>query len=207
MKVVKIIPVAELVIILFALIVYSHCLAESKVRKIHNICRLDPFVSKAEDRFVIGVPLSWKKRINSIDGGNSYMFWDEFGNAFSISVHCPNSFKRLLEDISKNKVSKHQLTELQKKFAKQAPLKMDIRISINTIANRKSLTQNYIYKHQTINIKYYMKNITYDLLYNERQYSISFSARPGATKDEALQNFRVAEKKYFTPMLVSFFLK
>jgi len=161
--------------------------------------------SSQSDRFAIKIPNKWDQKEDSGNNGTYYNFWDEQGNALSIVVRMPNTFFNLLKGIERNAVSKNQLLRIQKEFADAAPIKRGLSLSINVISNRKALTQTYLYKKETLGNILYIINVTHDFLYNNKQYTISYSMA-GKTVDKAVQNFEESERRYFTPMLLSFSL-
>ena len=164
------------------------------------------FSSSHSDRFAIKIPSNWEqKKMDSVDNGIYYNFWDGQGNALSVGVRMPNTFFNLLKAIENKAVSKDQLLRFQKEFADAAPMKRGLSLSINVIANRRALTQTFLYKKETLGNVLYIINVTHEFLYNNKQYGISYSM-VGKTVDKVIQNFEDSERRYFTPMLLSFSL-
>lgn len=171
-----------------------------------GISQLQPLPSDPEDRFAIGVPLGWNSRITASSRGRLYAFWDGTGNALTIDVGTPNSFEQLLTSISENKVSKTKLLEMQRVFRREAPLKLNVILSVSTIANKRTFTQSYIYRHETLGAVGFVSNISHDFLHKGKQYSISYSSPPASTGEAAESIFEISFQRYFKPMLVSFFV-
>jgi hypothetical protein len=167
---------------------------------------LPVFASQSEDRFTIAVLATWNTRVMPSSGGKTYMFWDGAGNALSVKVMAPNSFEQLLSSIAENKVSKSDLAQIQKEFQGLAPHKIDLSLDISTVSSRKTLTQSYLYRQETLDTVSFMKNISHDFLYLGRQYSISYSSPPAPTKESAKAKFEKSFQTYFKPMLISFFV-
>ena len=172
-----------------------------------GISQFQPFPSEPEDKFTIGVPLGWNSRITPSSRGKLYAFWDGTGNALTINVGIPNSFEQMLNSIAENTISKAQLSEMQRVFRKEAPLKLDMKLSINTIANKKAFTQSYIYRHETLGAIGFLRHVGHDFLHGGKQYSISYSSPPASTREAAVATFETSLQRYFKPMLISFFLR
>lgn len=168
---------------------------------------LQVFASQPEDKFTIGVIAKWSTRIMPGSRGNTYMFWDGAGNDLSVKVVAPNSLDQLLDSIADNRISKTDLSEIQKEFQRLAPHKIDLSLVISTVSSKKTLTQSYLYRQETLNTIFFMKNISYDFIYLGRQYSISCSSPPAPTKESAKAKFEKSFQRYFKPMLISFFVQ
>jgi hypothetical protein len=85
--------------------------------------------------------------------------------------------------------------------------KLNLLVSISTVANRKMLTKTFTYKQESLDTVIFVKNIEYSFLYNEKQYSISYSAPPAYTIEEAETNFDKSYQQYLKPILITFFLQ
>jgi hypothetical protein len=196
----QVVIIISLLLLLFACAVYifeAQAIASS----------LQVFASQPEDKFTIGVLAKWNSRILPSSGGRTYMFWDGVGNALSVKVVAPNSLDKLLSSIAENKISRTELSEVQKEFQRLAPHKIDLSLDISTVSSKKTLTQSYIYRQETLDTVVFMKNISHDFLYLGRQYSISYSSPPAPTKEAARANFEKSFQRYFKPMLTSFFIQ
>jgi len=156
------------------------------------------------------IDLSLKYRINGTEKliQSKMVFNICFGITKGMLLNCHQKSQYVQAATSryrKNAVSKSQLLKIQKDFAEAAPSKSGLSLSINVISNKKAITQTFLYKQETLGHVLYLINVTHDLLYNDKQYTISYSMG-GSTVDSAIQNFEASERMYFTPMLVSFFL-
>lgn len=172
-----------------------------------GISQFQTFSSNPEDRFTISVPLGWNSKIIPNARGKMYAFWDGVGNALTIDVGTPDSFKKLLNAIADNKISKTQLSEIQQLFRREAPLKPDVLLSISTIANKKALTQTYTHRQETLDIVVFVRGVQHDFLHEGKQYIISYSSTPAFTSEAAKANLETSFQRYFKPMLVTFFVQ
>lgn len=164
------------------------------------------FTSQPEDKFIIAVYNNWESKIMSSSGGKTYVFWDNVGNAISINVKIPKDFEKLLNSIAEDKISKKELSKIQNVFRMQAPLKEDLSLDISIVSNKKTLTQIYLYRQETLDTVYFIKNISHDFLHSGQQYTISYSSSPAPTKEAAKKNFEESFQRYFKPMLITFFI-
>jgi len=172
-----------------------------------DISQFQTFSSSPEDRFAISVPLGWNSKIIPSLRGKTYAFWDGTGNALAIDVGIPNSFKKLLNAIAENKISKTELLEIQQQVRNETPLKLDLLLSISTIANKKALTQIYTYRQETLVTVAFLKAVQHDFLHEGKQYSISYSSPPAFTTEAAKATFETSLQRYFKPILVTFFVQ
>lgn len=172
-----------------------------------GISQFQTFSSSPEDRFAISVPPEWKLQIVPSSRGKMYAFLDGTGNALTVDVGTPDSFRKLLSAIAENKISKTELSEIQKLFRREAPLKPDVLLSISTIANKKALTQIYTHRQETLNTVVFVRGVRHDFLHEGKQYSISYSSPPAFTTGAAKAKFEISSQRYFKPMLVTFFVQ
>jgi len=172
-----------------------------------GISQFQTISSSPEDRFAISVPLGWNSKIIPSARGKMYAFWDGAGNALTVDVGTPDSFKKLLNAIAENKISKTELLEIQQLFRREAPLKPDVLLSISTIANKKALTQIYTHRQETLDTVVFVRGVRYDFLHEGKQYSISYSSPPAFTMEAAKAALETSLQRYFKPMLVTFFVQ
>lgn len=164
------------------------------------------FNSLPDDKFSVWVPENWSEKNYPATGGRTYAFWNDMGNAITITVKKPNSFKSLLGMISKNEVSKDQLLELEQYMRQEAPAKLDLRLGIETIASQKAFSQNHITRQETFGVIYYLNSIRLYFLYKGMMYDISFSASVASNKKAARSNMENSINQFFKPILLTFFL-
>ena len=162
--------------------------------------------SLPEDKFSIGIPGNWQEKRYPSSTGRIYAFWDNIGNAITITVKIPNSFTELLNKISNNQISHKQLKQIETQFCHEAPSKIDLEISIKKIANKKTFSQNFIIKQETLDTIYYISTTTFDFLHEGRQYQIGISSTPAVDKNNAKINFKNSFRKYFKPILITLFI-
>ena len=172
-----------------------------------NAFQLDVKVSNPADRFTIGIPTTWKEKIYPTETGTSYAYWDGVGNAITITVKKTNSFKELLKMISNNKVSKSQLLELENYFQQEAPEKLYLSLSLETIANHRALVQTYILSHEALEQHILIKTRSYDLIKGEKQYQVSFSPPPQKNKKLADYMFDYTYEMFFHDILATLMIK
>jgi hypothetical protein len=167
----------------------------------------DVKISKPRDGFAIGIPKHWNEKVYPSEKGTTYAYWDDIGNALTITVREPNSLKQILTMIKDDQFNEKQLKQLEKIFKRDAPLKQNIKIGIEVISNQKALSQSYLYRHETTGFIYFVKNKQFDFIKNSKQYQVSFSHPPSKTEEAAEIQFNDSYRKTFYPILVSFFLK
>lgn len=166
----------------------------------------DVKISKPEDKFSIGIPNNWNDKISPSENGITYAYWDDIGNAITITVRKPNSFERVLTMIKNDQLNEKQLKEIETQFKRDAPLKRRVKVGIDVLSNRKALVQSYVYRQESVGFIYFVKTKTYDFIYNNKQYQVSFSPTPSKTEDAAEIKFNETYKAIFFPILISFFI-
>jgi len=167
----------------------------------------DVKTSKPGDGFAIGIPKHWNEKVYPSEKGTSYAYWDDIGNAITITVHEPNSFERVLAMIKNDQLNEKQLKELEKLFKREAPLKRRVKVGIEVLSNQKALVQSYVYRHETTGFIYFIKTKTFNFIKNNKQYQVSFSPTPSKTEAAAEIRFNKSYRNIFYPILVTFFLK
>ena len=168
---------------------------------------LDVKTSNPADGFIIGIPKHWNEKVYPTEKGTTYAYWDNIGNALTITVREPNSFKKVLTMINDNKFNIKQLKMLENNFKQDAPLKQKLTLSIETISNQKSLAQSYLYRHETAGLIWFSRNKQFEFIKNGKQYQISFSPSPSKTEEAAEIMFNNSYRNIFYPILITFFLK
>lgn len=164
-------------------------------------------ISKPGDGFSIGIPKHWDEKVYASENGTTYAYWDNIGNALTVAVREPNSIENVLMMIKNDQFNKKQLEELEEFFKLNAPLKLDVKLSIEIISNERALVQSYLYRHETAGFVHFMKNKQFEFIKNEKQYQVSFSPPPSNTKEMAENKFANSYSNTFYPILVTFFLK
>ena len=192
--------------LLLLLMVSTNVLLLSNSTSIYAL-DFQPIRSNPEDRFAISVPNGWNSNITPSVSGKLYAFWDGAGNALTVDVGAPNSFKPILKAIENNKISKTKLLEIQQVWQTWDVNKLNLLVSISTVANRKMLTKTLTYKQESLDTVIFVKSIEYSFLYDEKQYSISYTAPPAYTIEEAEANFDKSYQQYLKPILITFFLQ
>lgn len=162
--------------------------------------------SKPNDYFSIGIPSNWNDKIYPSEGGTSYAFYDNKGNAIVITVRTPNSLVGLLKSIERNEISRDKLNDMENNFQKKIPLKRNIKLGIETLSNRHSFVQSYTVRQETLGNVSFMKAATYDFLHRNMQYQVALSAGPSATEEGAIITFNNSWAQYFKPILLTLFL-
>lgn len=166
----------------------------------------DVKTSKQGDAFAIGIPKHWNEKVYPSEKGTTYAYWDDIGNAITITVREPNSFKSVLTMIKNDQLDEKQLEELEELFKRDAPLKRRIKIGIEVLSNQKSMVQSYVYRQETAGFIYFTKTKMYNFIKNNKQYQVSFSPAPTKTEDAAEIRFVESYKDIFYPILVTFFI-
>ena len=166
----------------------------------------DVKTSKPGDKFSIGIPKHWNEKIYPTEKGTTYAYWDDIGNAITITVREPNSFRLMLTMVKNDQLNEKQLNELEEFFKRNAPLKRRIKVGVEVLSNQKALFQSYVYRQETAGFVYYIKTKAYDFIKNNKQYKISFSPAPAKTEDAAEIKFGESYKVIFYPILVTFFV-
>ena len=166
----------------------------------------DVKTSKPEDKFSIGIPKNWNEKIYPTEKGTTYAYWDDIGNAITIVVREPNSFKRVLTMIKNDQLTEKQVNELEEFIKRNAPLKRQIKVGVEVISNQKALFQSYIHRQETAGHVYFIKGKEYSFIKNNMQYKISFSPAPVKTEDAAKIKFDETYKLIFYPILITFFV-
>jgi hypothetical protein len=165
-----------------------------------------PFVSEPSDRFTLGVPPSWTRRVMPTERGRSYVFqMPQTTYVLSIEVGTPNSLGPLLEKLQKTRLTKNQLLDLQDRFREMVPEKMHLVLSITEISNQASLTQRYVYRHVSAGRTGFLAGREHQFLYRGKQYVIGYSV--GAWSIEESQRLLdEVERRVFEPLLFTFFV-
>jgi hypothetical protein len=166
----------------------------------------DVKTSRPGDGFAIGIPKNWNEKVYASEKGTTYAYWDAVGHALTITVHKPNSFEKVLMLIKKDQFTENQLKELEHFVKRNAPLKQNIKLTIEVISNEKALVQSYLYRHETAGSAHFIKNKQFEFLKNGKQYRISFSPPPSKTEKSAENKFNDSYGTTFYPILVTFFL-
>lgn len=122
----------------------------------------DVKTSKQGDAFAIGIPKHWNEKVYPSEKGTTYAYWDDIGNAITITVREPNSFKSVLTMIKNDQLDEKQLEELEELFKRDAPLKRRIKIGIEVLSNQKSMVQSYVYRQETAGFIYFTKTKMYN---------------------------------------------
>lgn len=172
-----------------------------------NAFQLDVKVSNPGDRFTIGIPTTWKEKIYLAETGTSYAYWDGVGNAITITVKKTNSFKELLKMISNNQVNKSQLLELEKYFQQEAPEKLYLSLSLETIASHRAMVQTYTLSHDSLERHVLIKTRSYDFIKGDKQYQVSFSPPPQKNKELADYMFDYTYEMFFHDLLATLMIK
>ena len=187
------------------------CFLASFLLLLSGVCYAEPVLdvktSEPGDGFAIGIPKNWNEKVYDSERGMTYAYWDQTGDAITITVREPSSLKQVLMAIRDGKFSQGQLKKLQKVFSENAPAKRDVYLGIEVISNEKALMQIYLYRHEAVGHVHFLVNTQFDLIKNNKQYQISFSPSRSKSEKDAMTKYKQAYKNTFHPIIKTFFLK
>ena len=193
-----------IVLILAIVLVIAH---ETQVANAES--EIDVKTSIPDEQFTIGIPKLWSEKI-FFDSQNRrvYAFWEN-GNAITIAVKkiTYESYKKTLKELEN--MNDKKLAEMENSGKKEVPSKLNVKLSLETVANQKAFVQTYVERQESLGKVMYIGSKTYDFVYNGSnnsfEYRISISAMPANNESNASKNFSDAFEKYFRPIIISFF--